>query len=191
MGRQTIWAHWLLNYKVSVPDNIKVPKPPKTVRLRIPEEVRQGRLNWLWFLHNLIAGAEKTANDAICALYIIQSLGLAEIADDFKPEGITWVDSKKLQGLLYVLERKVLSVFKGKVVKKSYPFQLGRIFKDLSQRGLWKAALSIAYKGNDKVKWWTAKIGEDDPEMDKKVAESTLKLIEKRVAHFKKKFKIS
>lgn len=37
----------------------------------------------------------------------------------------------------------------------------------------------------------TKKISEDDPEMDKKVAASTLKTIEERVARFKKKFKIN
>ena len=149
------------------------------------------RSNWLWVLQNMVAGMQKTSNDAICALYIIQSLGLAEIADDFKPEGASWVDSEKLQRLLYILEDKDLPAhLKGRIVKKSYPYQLGMIFRDLSQRELWKGALSISYK-NTATKWWIKKIGEDDPEMDKKVAENTLKKIRQRVARFKKKFKIA
>jgi hypothetical protein len=145
---------WYVLHKMNLPQGIKIPVPPKTVRLKINETVRAMRSNWLWVLQNLIAGMGKTSNDAICALYIIQSLGLAEITDDFKPEGAAWVDSEKLHRLLYILEDKDLpSHLKGNIAKKSYPYQLGRIFNDLSQRELWKTALSIAYRENSKVKW--------------------------------------
>jgi len=78
---------WYFHYKINLPSGVRAPVPPKTVRLKIAESVRTMRSNWLWVLQNMVAGMQKTSNDAICALYIIQSLGLAEIADDFKPEG--------------------------------------------------------------------------------------------------------
>ncbi len=187
---EKIMTRWYFNHKVNLPAGIETPEPPKTARVKLNEAVREMRANWLWALQNMVAGMRQTSNDAICALYIIHSLGLAEITDDFKPKGASWVDSEKLQRLLYILEDKDLPAhLKGKVIKKSYPYQLGMIFKDLSQRELWKGALSIAYK-NSETKWWIKKIGEDDQEMDKKVAEAALEKIHRRVARLKKKFKI-
>jgi len=133
-------------------------------------------------LNNFIAGMGKDDKDSvIAALYIAQSFGLIEAAEDFKPYGRARIESKILSRLTYlVTEMWASSSFSQKPIKKSYPYQLGLIFRGFEKFSdkIPLAALYLAYDGQKLM------------ENEATIGEEALNAIKARIAKIKKKFKI-
>lgn len=178
-------APWFDSYQMKIPASEKIPKFPKTVRLKIDESKRQVYKNWFWILHNFAAGIDSNeetscGDEVINAVYIAQTLGLIQAADDFKPYGRARIESKILIRLCFLIdETSATSRLACKLVKKSYPFQLGLVFRGLTQDQITCAAIHLAYNGTKMTK------------SELLTGEEALKIIKQRVARFKKRFKIA
>ena len=179
-------APWFAHHQVKIPDNQTIPKFPKTVRLKVSEDHRQIFSNWLWILRNFAGGVDPNekascvGKNAMEAAYIAQQLRLMHVTDDFKPYGRTRIESGILMRLCYLIDKlSFTSRLACKLVKESYPYQLGLVFRGLTQDQIICAAIHLAYNGT--------KMTKDELQ----TGEETLKIINQRVARFKKRFKIA